>query len=214
VKVTTLQADAADDAAIKAICEKAVKEEGQLDIFFANAGIATGQPIDNTSSEVWTNTMRVNALSTYLAVKYGSQAMRITSTEKPLSGGSIVMTASIAGIRSGAGSADYSASKAAVISLAKTAAHQFGPENIRVNSISPGLIETGMTTGTFEYARARNTVSKIGQLNPMHRFGVASEVANIALFLASDASSYVTGHNIAVDGGLTAMLPVRPGKLA
>jgi len=213
VKVTTIQGDAADDATIKSLCERAIREEGRLDVFFANAGVASGKTIQDTSVEEWDKIMRINALSTFLAVKHGSEGMKVTSSEKPLSDGRIIMTASVAGIRSGAGSAEYSASKAAVISLAKAAAHQFGPHNIRVNSISPGLIETGMTAGTFEYARSRGTAGRIGQLSAMQRFGIADEIAAVALFLANDSSSYITGQNLPVDGGLSALHPTRPGKL-
>jgi len=162
------------------------------------------------------NMMRVNALSCFLALKHASQAMGEANPRKGKeeSSGSIIMTASVAGLRSGAGPLDYSASKAAVNSMAKTAAHQLTGTNIRVNSICPGLIETGMTVRTFDAARQRGTAGKIGQLNPMQRYGVAEEIARVALFLASDESSYVNGQNWAVDGGLSSSHPVVPGKLA
>lgn len=216
VKVTTQQADAADEDAIKGICEQALKEEGRLDVFFANAGFASKQPLHDTSKELFMETMRVNALSCFLAVKHASTAMLKPNPAvgKEFSGGSIILTASVAGIRSGAGTIDYSASKAAVNSMAKTSAYQLQKTDIRVNSICPGLIETGMTSFTFDYARQRGTASKIGQLNPLGRFGVAEEIANAALFLASDDSSYVNGQNFAVDGGLSASHPVVPGRWA
>jgi len=117
VKATIIQADAADDIAISGVCKQALSEEGRLDIFFANAGIATSRHLDQTSGETFTNTMRVNALSCFLAVKHASAAMRQTNEARGrlLSGGSIILTASIAGIRSGGGSTDYSASKAAFV---------------------------------------------------------------------------------------------------
>ncbi|KAH9002073.1 sex determination protein tasselseed-2 [Lactarius hatsudake] len=215
VKTTVIQADAADDKAISGVCQQALSEEGRLDIFFANAGIATGRTLEETPGEVFTNTMRVNALSCYLAVKHASAAMKQTNEArgKPLSGGSIILTASVAGIRSGAGSTDYSASKAAVISIAQSAAWQLQRTDIRVNALCPGLIETGMTSPLFDHARKRGTGDKIGQLNPMGRYGVAEEIANAVLFLSSDDSSYVNGQALAVDGGLTASLPVIPGKV-
>lgn len=216
VKVTVIQADAADDEAISSVCQQALSEEGRLDVFFANAGIATNRTLEETPGEVFTNTMRINALSCYLAVKHASAAMKLTNEArgKPLSGGSIILTASIAGIRSGAGSTDYSASKAAVISIAQTAAWQLTGTDIRVNALCPGLIETGMTSPLFDHARKRGTEDKVGQLNPMGRYGVAEEIANAALFLSSDDSSYVNGQPFAVDGGITASVPVIPGKLA
>jgi len=216
VKVTTIQADAADEAAISGVCKQALQEEGRMDVFFANAGIATRHPLSDTTPETFMNTMRVNALSCFLAVKHASSAMLKTKSSrgKDVSGGSIILTSSTAGLRSGAGTIDYSASKAAVNSIAKTSAYQLQKADIRINTICPGLIETGMTIDTFDYARARGSAARIGQLNPLGRYGVAEEVAQAALFLASDDSSYVNGQNIAVDGGLSASHPVVPGRWA
>ncbi|KAK7005614.1 hypothetical protein R3P38DRAFT_3038566 [Favolaschia claudopus] len=216
VKATTLQGDAADEALISGTCERALKEEGRLDVFFANAGVASKSPLESTTAQVFMDVMRINSLSCFLAVKHASAAMKQTNASrgKNNSGGSIVLTASVAGIRSGAGTVDYSASKAAVNSIAKTSAYQLQKTDIRVNSICPGLIETGMTIDTFDYARQKGVDAKIGQLNPMGRFGVAEEIAQAALFLASDDSSYVNGQNIAIDGGLSASHPVVPGRWA
>lgn len=135
--------------------------------------------------------------------------MQKTGPSKPVSGGSIIATASTAGIRSGAGSsktlfipnfnlfnryhthiflapADYSASKAAVISIMQTSAFQLAGTNVRCNAICPGLIETGMTGAIWEMARKRGTEGKIGQINPLKRGGVSDEIARVALFLGSD----------------------------
>ncbi|KAF8590932.1 NAD(P)-binding protein [Ramaria rubella] len=216
VKATTVQGDAADEDTISALCQRALEEEGHLDVFFANAGIATKKALHQTSAKEWEEVMRINTLSVFLGVKHGSLAMLKTnpSLGKDESGGSIIVTASVAGIRSGAGSIDYSASKAAVNNIAHTSAYQLARTNIRVNSLCPGLIETGMTTEAFGGARARGTMSRVGQLNPLGRYGVAEEIAQVALFLASDESSYVNGQNIAVDGGLSASHPVIPGKIS
>lgn len=150
----------------------------------------------------------------FLAVKHASSAMKQTSESKPYPSGSIILTASVAGLRSNAGSTDYSASKAAVISIAQTSSFQLAATGIRVNAICPGLIETGMTATVFDKARARGTERKVGQLNPLQRGAVADEVARAALFLGSDESSYVNGQAWAVCGGLSAGHPVVPGKLA
>ncbi|KAF7321658.1 hypothetical protein MKEN_00687000 [Mycena kentingensis (nom. inval.)] len=216
VKATVLQGDAADDTLISGVCQRALKEEGRLDVFFANAGIANADSLESTTPESWMNMMRVNTLSCFLAVKHASAAMKVVNASrgKTTSAGSIILTASVAGIRSGAGPIDYSASKAAVNSIAKTSVYQLQKTNIRVNSICPGLIETGMTTATFDFARQRGADAKIGQLNPLGRYGVAEEIAQAALFLASDDSSYVNGQNMAVDGGLSASHPVVPGRWA
>jgi NAD(P)-dependent dehydrogenase (short-subunit alcohol dehydrogenase family) len=133
---------------------------------------------------------------------------------KPYSSGSIVATASVAGIRSNAGGSDYSASKAAVASLMQTCAYQLAGSGIRCNAICPGIVETGMTSPMYEMARQRGTDRKIGQLNPLKRGGVADEVARAVLFLASDDASYVNGQALPVCGGLSAGHPFVPGKLA
>lgn len=140
--------------------------------------------------------------------------MQRTSPSKPYPSGSIIATASVAGIRSNAGSTDYSASKAAVISLMQTTSYQLSGTGIRCNAICPGVIETGMTGPLYKVARQKGTERKIGQLNPMRRGGIADEVARVALFLGSDEASYVTGQAWAVDGGLSAGHPFVPGKLA
>ncbi|KAJ8596610.1 NAD(P)-binding protein [Rhizopogon salebrosus TDB-379] len=216
VKVTPVEADAADETAIAEVCKQALQDEGQLDVFFANAGFASNNALPDITTQGFMESMRINTLSCFLAVKYGSEAMMKTNPwkGKDFSGGSIVLTASVAGLRSGAGTIDYSASKAAVNSIAKTSVYQLQKTDIRVNSICPGLIETNMTKFMFDSARQRGKESKIGQLNPMGRFGVAQEIAQVALFLASDESSYVNGQNIAVDGGLSSSHPVVPGRWA
>lgn len=150
----------------------------------------------------------------HLAAKYAAPAMMITSAEKKYPSGSIIVTASVAGIRSNAGSSDYSASKAGVVSLAQTIAYQLSGTGIRINAICPGVIETGMTAGMYEAARQRGTEKKIGQLNPLRRGAHADEVARVALFLGSEESSYVNGQAWAVDGGLSAGHPFVPGKMA
>lgn len=140
--------------------------------------------------------------------------MAKTSAEKKASGGSILMTASVAGLRSNAGPTAYSASKSAVANMATTMAYQLTGTNIRVNALCPGVIETGMTAPMYEAARARGTERKIGQLNPLRRGANADEVARVALFLGSDEASYVNGQAWAVDGGLSAGHPFVPGKLS
>lgn len=137
-----------------------------------------------------------------------------TSPSKPHPSGSIIATASVAGLRSNAGGTDYSASKAAVISLMQTTCYQLAGTNIRCNAICPGLTETGMTRATYEAARKRGTEGRIGQLNPLRRGGLADEVARVALFLGGDEGSYVNGQAWAVDGGLSAGLPMVLGKMA
>ncbi|CAK7224895.1 hypothetical protein SCUCBS95973_005674 [Sporothrix curviconia] len=207
--------DAADEAAVRDVIKDALALYARLDVFFANAGILGPQTVfGNVDAEGFMQTLRVNTLGPFLAAKYAAPAMQKTSAAKPAPGGSIIMTASVAGLRSNAGSTPYSASKAAVISLAQTLAFQLVGTGVRVNAVCPGLIETGMTSTVFEAARARGTQGKIGQLNPLRRAGHADEIARAVLFLGSDDASYVNGQAWAVDGGLSAGHPFVPGKLA
>jgi NAD(P)-dependent dehydrogenase (short-subunit alcohol dehydrogenase family) len=150
--------------------------------------------------------------SVFLAVKHASKAMMVTSADKPNPGGSIIATSSVAGLRSGAGPTDYSASKAAVINIMQTSAYQLAGTGIRCNAVCPGLIETGMTSPVYTMARKRGTEKKIGQVNPLRRGGVADEIARVALFLGSDEASYVNAQAWAVDGGLSGSHPTVPGK--
>ncbi|KAI5283184.1 hypothetical protein KEM52_003469 [Ascosphaera acerosa] len=206
--------DAADEAGVRGVVADAVARYGRLDVFFANAG-TVGQValFSDISADAFMETLRVNVKSAFLAIKHAAPAMLATSAEKPHPAGAIVLTASVAGLRANAGSSDYSASKAAVVSLAQTTAFQLAGTGVRVNAICPGVIETGMTAPMYEAARARGTEKKIGQLNPTRRGAVADEVARVALFLASDEASYVNGQAWAVCGGLSAGHPFVPGRL-
>jgi NAD(P)-dependent dehydrogenase (short-subunit alcohol dehydrogenase family) len=209
------QFDAAEEAAVREVVQDAVRRYGRLDVFFANAG-QTG-PVVNFSQiepDEFMETFRVNSLSVFLAAKHAAPAMQLTSASKPAASGSIIATASVAGLRSNAGGTPYSASKAAVVSIAQTVAFQLAGTGVRINALCPGLIETGMTAPVFDAARARGTQGRIGQLNPLRRAGHADEIARVALFLGSDESSYVNGQAWAVDGGLSSGLPYVPGRLA
>ncbi|HXH16331.1 MAG TPA: SDR family oxidoreductase [Sphingomonas sp.] len=176
---------------------------GGLDVMFANAGISGGMAnLFDTDVALITEVLRVNLIGPFLAIKHA--APKIGERGK----GAIVLTASVAGIRSGAGSPAYSASKAGVINLAAVSAQQLSGSNVRVNAICPGLTETGMTKPVFDYAREANKMDRVGRLNPLHRGAQPEELAKVALFLASDDASYVNGQAIAVDGGLSSSHPV------
>lgn len=214
VEVHTRTFDAADEKGVEDVVSHAIKTYGKLDIFFANAGIVgQNKPFTEISTDEFLHTLKTNVVSVHLAAKYGAPAMMVTSPEKQYPSGSIIGTASVAGLRSNAGSSDYSASKAGVVSLAQTLSYQLTGTGIRVNAICPGVIETGMTAPMYEAARVRGTEKKIGQLNPLRRGAHADEVARVALFLGSDESSYVNGQAWAVDGGLSAGHPFVPGRL-
>jgi NAD(P)-dependent dehydrogenase (short-subunit alcohol dehydrogenase family) len=195
-------ADAGREEDVVGLIDRAVSDHGGLDIFFANAGISGGlASIFEQEVADWEEILRVNLIGPWLAIKHAAPVM------KERGGGSIICTASVAGIRAGAGGPAYSASKAGVISLIEVAATQLCGANIRVNAICPGLIETGMTRPLYEMARAGGKEEMIGHLNPLKRGGEPIEIANAALFLASDESSYVNGHALVVDGGLSASHP-------
>jgi len=195
-------ADAGSDSDVQDLVQTALARFGALDIFFANAGISGGlASIFEQTPEDWQEIVRVNLIGPFLAIKYAAPAM------KEQGGGSIICTASVAGIRAGAGGPAYSASKAGVINLVQVASTQLAGANIRVNAICPGLIETGMTQAIFDGARASGKEELLGHLNAMKRGGMPDEIAGAALFLASDEASYVNGHALIVDGGLSASHP-------
>lgn len=200
---TGFRGDAGHEPDVIRLVEHAVERHGRLDIIFANAGISGGLgTIFDTDVSLITEVMRVNLIGPFLAIKHA--APRIAEA----GGGAIVLTASVAGLRSGAGSPAYSASKAGVINLAQVAAQQLSGSNVRVNAICPGLTETGMTQPTFDYAREAGKADKLGRLNPLRRGAQPEELAEVAAFLASDAASYVNGQAIVVDGGLSSSHPV------
>jgi NAD(P)-dependent dehydrogenase (short-subunit alcohol dehydrogenase family) len=196
-------ADASEEADVANMVDRAVREFGTLDVLYANAGVGGGgKSFFELDANDWMSVLKVNLIGVFLAVKHASRVM------VPRRKGSIVCTASVAGLRSGAGGGPYSASKAGVISLVQTGANFLIGTNVRINAICPGLIETGMTRPLFDYARQRGTQDRIGQLNPLRRYGQPEEIAAMALFLASDEGSYVNGQAIAVDGGLSSSHPV------
>ena len=195
-------ADAGLESDVAGYVAKAISTFGGLDVIYANAGISGGAvPLQDQTPELWQEVLRVNLIGPFLAIKHAGAYM-VTKGK-----GSIICTASVAGLKANAGGHPYSASKAGVISLVQTSSYSLTGSGVRVNAICPGLIETGMTKPTFDRARAKGSEGKIGQLNPLKRYGVPVEIANMALFLASDEASYVNGQAIPVDGGLTSSMP-------
>ena len=200
--VEAVTADAGSEGDVKAFIDKAVAAYGRLDAIWANAGVSGGLvPLGEQTVEQWQEVLRVNLIGPFLAVKY---AMPLMVNQKS---GAIVLTASVAGLKSGASGHPYAASKAGVISLVQTTAYSLSGTGVRINAVCPGLIETGMTKPIFDNAKERGTDGKIGQLNPLKRAGQPHELAAMGLFLASDDASYVNGQAIPVDGGLTASMP-------
>jgi len=198
-----VEADAGDEDAVERLVALAVDRFDRLDICFANAGISGGlASIFEQSASDWAEILRINLIGPFLAIKHAGQAMHALGN-----GGSIICTASVAGLKAGAGGPAYSASKAGVISLVRLGAQQLSGSGIRVNAICPGLIQTGMTQPLYDMAHDAGRGDAIGRLNPLRRGGEAQEIAQAALFLASERSSYVNGHALVVDGGLTSAMP-------
>jgi len=195
--------DCATDAGAEAFVKAATEGFGGLDILFANAGITGGMvPRLDTPSADFMEVMRINLLGPWVAIRTALPFMR--------PGGSIICTASVAGLRAGAGPIPYSASKAGVVNLVQSVAMALTGQGIRINGVAPGLIETPMTAPMYEDARAKGREGKIGQLNPLRRGGQPEEIAQAVAWLASDAASYVHGQVLAVDGGLSSQHPFTP----
>jgi NAD(P)-dependent dehydrogenase (short-subunit alcohol dehydrogenase family) len=206
-ELQTLVIDVSTEVGVRTYIDTCVRLFGRVDIIYANAGISGGAvPLLEQTESMWQNILQVNLIGPFLAIKLGGSLMATQG------GGSIICTASVAGLRANAGGIPYSASKAGVISLVQTASNALSGSGVRVNAVCPGLIETGMTQPTFDRARERGTEARIGQLNPTRRYGLPDEIANMALFLASDEASYVNGQAIAVDGGLSSTHPFVPPR--
>lgn len=193
--------DVSVEEEVRSLVDETVKAYGRIDILCNNAGI-TGKmcSMDEWDGEDWMKVYAVNVMGAAYAIKHA--AKYLIESKK----GAVVNTASVAGIRSGAGGNAYSASKGALINFTKTAACDLGEFNVRVNAVCPGLIETGMTKPVFDYARSSGKSDKLGSRCELRRYGRPEEVAAAILFLASDEASFITGQALAVDGGNTASL--------
>jgi len=193
--------DVSVEGEVKNLVDFALQTYSQVDILCNNAGIVGGLAnLESQDRDDWQKVYAVNVLGAVFATKYLAKHMQERRR------GAIVNTASVAGIRSGAGGNAYSASKAALINFTQTAACDLGGFNVRVNAVCPGLIETGMTKPVFDLAREKGKFGKLGSRCELRRYGRAEEVAYAILFLASDEASYITGQALPVDGGNTASL--------
>lgn len=173
----------------------AVEQYGKLDILVNNAGILIRAGVEDTTGEDWDRIMDINGKGVFLGTKAAIPAMRAAG------GGSIINISSIAGLQGSPASAAYSSTKGAVRILTKSTAVQYALENIRCNSVHPGLIYTDMTRDTLDTPEGeREWRARV----PMGYIGVSEDVAKGVLFLASDESSYMTGSELVIDGGITA----------
>lgn len=195
-----IKTDVADEADVEAMIDLAIQAFGRLDIVFNNAGVggAIG-PITETTTASWDYTMDVLAKGVFLGMKHAARVMIPQGT-----GGSIINTASVAGLTGDGGPMIYSAAKAAVISLSKTAAIELAEHRIRVNAICPGFIATPLAAAGRD---ADSLKDRFAVSQPWPEPGQGEHIAGAALFLAGDDSTFVTGESLIVDGGLTAAGP-------
>jgi len=198
-RVRFIRTDVAKEADIEAMIALAMSEFGRLDIVFNNAGVggAIG-PIWDIKEDEWDYTFDVLAKGVFLGIKHAARAMK-----RQGQGGSIINTASIAGLSGGGGPLVYSAAKAAVVNLTRAAALQLAPDRIRVNAICPGGILTALTDGGDPGATAK----RLDVFQPWPEHGKPEHIAGAVMFLASDDAAFVTGEALVVDGGLTAAGP-------
>lgn len=198
-RVRFIRTDVAKEPQVAAMIDLAMSDFGRVDIVFNNAGVggALG-PIWDVEVDEWDYTFDVLAKGVFLGIKHAARAMK-----KLGRGGSIINTASIAGLSGGGGPLVYSAAKAAVINLTKGAALQLAADRIRVNAICPGGVLTPLT----DRGDPATAAKRMEQMQPWPEHGKPEDIAGAALFLASDDSGFVTGEALVVDGGLTAAGP-------
>lgn len=186
--------DVTQEADWREAVSAAVGSFDRLNVLVNNAGILRMEGLEETTIEVWNEVIAVNQTGVFLGMKYAIPAMRAAG------GGSIINISSTSGLIGSPKASAYHASKGAVRLLTKSAAIQYASENIRINSVHPGVITTTMVTENVD----ADTRALFEQATPLGREGTVEEVANGALYLASDESSYMTGAELILDGGYTA----------
>ena len=191
VKAKGYRSDASDFKAAEELIDSVVEEFGSLDILVNNAGITKDNLLMRMSEEMWDDVINVNLKSIFNTVKAS------TRTFMKQKSGTIINMTSVVGIKGNAGQSNYAASKAGIIGFTKSVALELGSRNIRCNAIAPGFIETEMTDQLDE-----KTVQSWRDGIPLRRGGQPEDVADCAVFLASDKASYITGQVIQVDGGM------------
>ncbi len=192
VNAKAYKSNAADYQQCEAMVNEVMKDFARVDVCVNNAGISKDNLLLRMAPEQWDEVMTTNLKSVYNMTK---QVIRPMMKARK---GSIINMSSIIGMRGNAGQSSYAASKAGIIGFTKSIAAELGSRNVRCNVIAPGFVETDMTHYLKKDEAAKSFLDKI----PLGRFGQASEIADVALFLASDMSSYVTGQVISTCGGL------------
>jgi NAD(P)-dependent dehydrogenase (short-subunit alcohol dehydrogenase family) len=196
VRTLALGCDVKDKSAIERVVDETLTEFGHVDILVNNAGVSWGAPVEEMTLEQWDKVLDTNLTGTFLFCQAVGKAMVAQGA------GKIINIASVAGLSGGSAELQaigYHASKGGVISFTKDLACKWAPHNIQVNAIAPGWFPTHMSGWVIEQHK-QSLLSKI----PLGRFGGDHDLKGAAVFLASDASAYVTGHVLVVDGGQTA----------
>jgi len=191
VKTIGYRSDASDHKAAEELINKVVSDFGTLDVLVNNAGVTKDGLLMRMSEEQWDAVININLKSVFNLTKASVKQLMKQKY------GSIINITSVVGIRGNAGQANYAASKAGIIGFTKSVALELGSRNIRSNAIAPGFIETEMT-GTLD----PKVIEEWSKSIPLKRAGKAEEVADCAVFLASDLSRYITGQVLQVDGGM------------
>ena len=191
-----VQADVSEAEDMRTLMERAAQEMGGIDVIVNNAGAQRSGAVTEFEESEWDLLMRVNPRSCFLGAKYGVPHLRERG------GGSIVNVSSLAGLKGGPGMTAYSASKGAIIAFTRALAEELAPDNIRANSVCPGWIDTPFNEPAIEFMGGRAQQEEmVQQTVPLKRQGTSEEIAPGILYLASDASSYVTGQELIIDGG-------------
>jgi NAD(P)-dependent dehydrogenase (short-subunit alcohol dehydrogenase family) len=183
---------------VDALVKTATDKYGRLDVMFNNAGIGIGSPLLGTTAEDYYRTIRIDLDGVYWGLQAAGKVMVAAGR------GAIVNTASVAGLIGSTGLSAYNAAKHGVVGLTRNAALEFAPFGVRVNCICPGVIETPLVMDNFAVVEGARKM--LDAMHPLGRMGQPQEVAKAVLFLASDDASFVTGHALAVDGGMMAGL--------
>jgi len=182
---------------MKRLMDAAAEVMGGIDVIVNNAGVQRSGSVTDFAEEDWDTLMRVNPRSCFLGAKFGVPHLRRSG------GGSIVNTASLAGVKGGPGMTAYSASKGAIVAFTKALAAELAPDRIRVNAICPGWIDTPFNQPAIDFMGGRDKQAEVIEaVVPLNRQGVPEEVATGMIFLASDMSSYMTGQALIIDGGV------------
>ena len=193
--ISVWQSDAGDIAAIDELVRRVAAEAGGIDVLFLNAGIVGSAPLADLDEATFDRIYRINVKGPYFALRAAIPVLR--------PGASVILNASINASVGMPGTSVYAGNKAAVLALGRVAANELAAKSIRVNVLSPGLADTGITDKHYGADQAAQLKTMFATKIPLGRWGTSEEIARVALFMASDDSSFMTGEEITVDGGFT-----------